>query len=242
MNKKLIKRYTVLGILFFLPVIFLLMLFPAKHHYNALDIVNENVLELDNTISEDYQKIILKDHITVLGFLGTNPMENAISASNLKELIYDKFKGFKKFQVVMVLPYGTEDQIQLLKREIKSYEDLKYWHFVYGEDDAIRNVFNSLKFKTELDSNLSTNEVFIIDKDLNQRGRLDDRTDSELEKNKPAYSLYSYNCIEVAEIKNKLAADDLRVLFQEYREKRKGNFDSATRRANDLKNSNEQEN
>ncbi|TYA55169.1 hypothetical protein [Formosa maritima] len=240
MNTKLIKRYTVLGILFFLPVLFLLMLFPAKHHYNALDIVNNNVLDLNTFTSEDNQSIVLKDHISVIGFLGNEPMKNAIAASNLKELVYDKFKGFKKFQIVILLPYGTEDQVEILRREIKSYEDLKYWHFVFGEENDIQNVFNSLKYRTELDSELSTSDVFIIDKDLNQRGRLDDRTDSEKEKKKSIYPLYAYNCIEVAEIKNKMSADDLRVLFQEYREKRKGNFNSSSRRANDLKENHEQ--
>jgi hypothetical protein len=240
MNKKLIKRYTTLGILFFLPVIFLLMLFPAKHHYNPLDVVHENITDINNFTSENNQEIILKDHITVLGFLGKEPMRNAIAASNLKELVYDKFKGFKKFQVVLLLPYGTQDEVDILKKEIKSYEDLKYWHFVYGEETNIQNVFNSLKSRTPLKEDLSTQDVFIIDKDLNQRGRLDDRSDSEKEKRKAAYPLYAYDCIEVAELKNKMSADDLRVLFQEYREKRKGNFDSSTRRDNAIKSTNEQ--
>ena len=51
--------------------------------------------------------------------------------------------------------------------------------------------------------------------------------------------MYSYNCIEVAELKNKMS-EDMRILFTEYRQKRKGNFNSTTRRAEDLKN-NEQE-
>lgn len=240
MNTKLVKRYTVLGVLFFLPVIFLLMLFPAEHHYNPLDIVHVDVTDLKSFTSEENQEIILKDHITVLGFLGSNPMDNAIAVSNLKELVYDKFKGFKKFQIVVVLPYGTESQVEQLKIEIKSYEDLKYWHFVYGKEKDILNLYNSLKSREQLKPDLSTHDVFIIDKDLNQRGRLDDRTDNEKEKNKAIYPLFAYNCIEVAEIKNKMSADDLRVLFQEYREKRKGNFDSSTRRANDLKNNHEQ--
>ena len=78
-------------------------------------------------------------------------------------------------------------------------------------------------------------------KNLKQRGRLDDRTDNELEKNKPIYMLTSYDCIEVAEIKNKMS-DDLRVLFTEYRQKRKGEFNSDSRRANDLNTTNEQKN
>jgi len=71
-------------------------------------------------------------------------------------------------------------------------------------------------------------------KDLAQRGRIDDREDNEKEKNKPVYGLSAYNCIEVAEIKNKMS-DDLRILFTEYRQKRKGNFDSSSRRASDIK-------
>ena len=80
---------------------------------------------------------------------------------------------------------------------------------------------------------------FIVDKDLNQRGRLDDRTDGEISKKLAPYMLSSYDCIEVAEIKNKMS-DDLRILFTEYRQKRKGDFNSDTRRANDLNNNHEE--
>ena len=237
MDKKKVSRYVVLGVLFFLPVLFLLFLYPATHNYTPLDIVNDNVLDLNEFSSNTEEKIVLKDHITVLGFLGTNPIDKVITASNLKELVYDKFKGFKRFQIVILMPKGTEDAVEKLKSEINSYEDLRFWHFVFADRDAIKKVYNSLKSKTELESDLSLNNVFLVDKDLNQRGRLDDRTDNELEKNKPNYGLYSYNCIEVAEIKNKMS-DDLRILFTEYRQKRKGEFNSDTRRANDLKESN----
>ncbi|SFZ90793.1 hypothetical protein SAMN05428642_1011142 [Flaviramulus basaltis] len=233
MDKKKVSRYVVLGVLFFLPVIFLLFLYPATHNYTPLDIVNENVLDLDKFSSNTQEKILLKDHITVLGFLGTNPIDKVITASNLKELVYDKFKGFKKFQIVILMPRGTEDAVDNLKAEINKYEDLRFWYFVFAGSNDIQQVFYSLKSKTKLNSDLSSNNVFLVDKDLNQRGRLDDRTDNELEKNKPNYGLYSYDCIEVAEIKNKMS-DDLRILFTEYRQKRKGEFNSDTRRANDL--------
>ncbi|MFV9552327.1 hypothetical protein [Algibacter sp. PT7-4] len=234
MNYKKVSRYVVLGILFFLPVTFLLFLYPATHNYSPLDIVNESVSDLDNFASNTENKILLKDNITVLGFFGNNPTESSTIALNLKELVYDKFKGFKKFQIVILMPKGTEEAVKNLKAEISSYQDLRFWHFVFGEPSDIKRVFFSLKSKSELSSNLATNQVFIIDKDLNQRGRLDDRTDKELEKNKPIYGLQAYNCIEVAEIKNKMS-DDLRVLFTEYRQKRKGEFNSDTRRASDLK-------
>ena len=237
MNLKKVSRYVVLGILFFLPVTFLLFLYPATHNYSPLDIVNESVLDLDNFSSNSEEKIRLKDHITVLGFFGNNPIDKNITASNLKELVYDKFKGFKRFQVVVLMPKGTEEAVQTLKQEISSYEDLRFWHFVFGEPSHIKRVFFSLRKEEDLSEDLATDHVFIIDKDLNQRGRIDDRTDNEIEKNKPVYGLNTYDCIEVAEIKNKMS-EDMRILFTEYRQKRKGEFNSTTRRASDLKTEN----
>ena len=229
MNIKLVKRYSVLVILFFLPVAFLLMLYPAKHNYMALDVVKEDVQEI-KAISE-YE---LQNHITVLAFFGKQPLEKATAASNLKQLIYDKFKGFKKFQIIaFVSPEGKAD-LPALKKEIESHEDLKYWHFVFLEDEKTLQLYDGLKSYKPLDGNLSTSSVFIVDGDLSQRGRLDDRTEREVEKNVALYDLTSYDCIEVAILKNKMS-EDMRVLFTEYRDKRKGNYDSSTRRANELK-------
>ncbi|MEP5501349.1 MAG: hypothetical protein ABJL44_04030 [Algibacter sp.] len=234
MDYKKVSRYVVLGILFFLPVTFLLFLYPATHNYTPLDIVNESVRDIGRFTSEAESPVLLKEYITVLGFFGKYPMDKATTALNLKELVYDTFKGFKKFQVVIVMPTGTEEAVKQLKQEISSYQDLRFWHFVFGEPTSIQNVFNSLKSKVSLRHDYSTDHVYIIDKDLNQRGRLDDRTDNELEKNKPIYGLSSFDCIEVAEIKNKMS-EDMRILFTEYRQKRKGEFNSDTRRASDLK-------
>lgn len=226
------KRNLVLGILFFLPVAFILVMLLSKDNYNPLDIVKEGVVELP----ENEENIQLKDHITVLSFLGEKPMENSTAAFNLKELVYDRSKGFKTFQVVMLLPHEARSEAEALLKEIKSYEDLRFWHLVYVNESDINRIFNSLETEKDLDSNLSTSMVFIVDRDLNQRGRIDDRTENEIEDNKPIYSLYSYDCVEVAELKNKMAAEDMRVLFKEYRDKRKGDFDDSNqRRSKDLK-------
>ncbi|GAA4289801.1 hypothetical protein [Aestuariibaculum suncheonense] len=240
MNYKKISRYVVLAVLFFLPVTFLLFLYPATHNYTPLDIVNKSVMDIDGFTSEDGETIRLAEHITVLGFLGIKPMDNAVEVSNLKELVYDKFKGFKKFQIVLLVPKGTQQSVEKLKEEVFTYEDLKFWHFVYGDSEQIQQVYASLKTEEALGSTLATNKIFIIDKDLYQRGRFDDREDREKEKNNPVYGLNAYNCIEVAEIKNKMS-DDLRILFTEYRQKRKGEFDSSSRRDNDLKSNHEEE-
>ena len=233
------KRNIVLGILFFLPVAFLLMLYPAKHNYEPLNVVNKQVADIENFGSDHKDSITLKDHITVLGFLGETPLQHSIAALNLKELVYDKFKGFKKFQIIIVVPESAENEITELKKEINTYEDLKFWHYAFGTEGEIRRLFNSLKSDIALKEDLSTDNVFIIDKDLNQRGRQDGRSEKELEAQKPVFSVYSYNTIEVSEIKN-MMSDDVRILFTEYRQKRKGKFDdSNTRRGNDLKQNDE---
>ncbi|WP_407557820.1 hypothetical protein [Winogradskyella sp. 4-2091] len=231
------KRYIVLGILFFLPVAFLLMLYPAKHNYEPLNIVNENVSDIQTFGSDTSEALQLKDNITVLGFLGKTPLNNTIAALNLKELVYDKFKGFKNFQIIIVVPKGTEDEVELLKKEINTYEDLKFWHYAFATEGEIKLLYNSLITEDNLQNDLSSNNVYIIDKDLNQRGRIDGRSEREVEDDKPKFSVYEYNTIEVAEIKN-MMNDDVRILFTEYRQKRQGKFDdSNTRREKEIKQS-----
>jgi hypothetical protein len=238
MQNKAIKKNVVLGILFFLPVMFLLMLYPAKHNYNVMDTVQENIQEIDDFSYETEEKITLQDNITVLHFLGSKPMQQSVATLNLSQMIYGKFKGFKRFQIVSLVPNGVEAEVEKLKNEIGKYDDLKYWKFVYGHPQDVQKVYRSLGETSSLNENLSSDNVYIIDKERNLRGRLDDRTDKEIEKKAKPYKLMGYDCISIDVLKNKMS-DDMRVLFTEYRQKRKGNFDSSSRRAEDLKEDNE---
>jgi len=108
MTKKVIRKWFYLGVLFLLPVIFLLFLYPSTHNYNPLDIVKTNVNDVEEFSFLDDNKSLLNENITVLSFLGSDPMGNITSVLNLKELIYDKFKGFKKFQIITISTMGTE--------------------------------------------------------------------------------------------------------------------------------------
>ena len=227
------RKPIVLSVLFFLPVTFLLFLYPSKHNYETLDIVKSDITELKGFISTDNEPVFFENKISVVAFLGAEPMDDATLALNLKELIYDKFLGFKRFQVLVLVPNSAKDQVYELDKELNSYIPMEYWTFAFGSDQSIRNAYSSLRVSNSLQPNLSTSSIFIIDKERNQRGRLDDRTKQEIEANSPVYSLYSYNVLEVSELKNKMS-DDIRILFTEYRQKRKGNFDSTSRRANDL--------
>lgn len=240
MQNKVLKKNIVLGILFFLPVVFLVMLYPAKHNYNALETVQTNILELSAFTDDRNEKTTLQDNITLLNFLGNQPMEKSTAVLNLSQMIYGKFKGFKRFQIVSLVPNGLEDEVDRLKNELGKYEDLKYWKFVYGHPQDILKIHESLGDNNALDAYGASDLVYLIDKERNLRGRLDDRTDKEIEKNAAPYQLRGYDCISVDVLKNKMS-DDMRVLFTEYRQKRKGNFDSTSRRADDLKETNEQD-
>lgn len=234
MQKKSLKKTIILSVLFFLPVMFLLFLYPSKHNYNPLDVVKTQIEEVTTFKDENGENVSFEDNITVVGFFGSNPNEQTTTALNLKELIYDKFKGFKRFQILILVPNGYQNQISELKKELLKYDELKYWHFAYGHPQDISNVFRSLKSKKSLNDNYATSHVFIVDNELNQRGRNDDRSENEIEDNKAIYSMTSYDCVEVAELKNKMS-EDIRILFTEYRQKRDGNFDSSSRRADDIK-------
>ncbi|APX99341.1 hypothetical protein CLV86_1308 [Lacinutrix venerupis] len=234
MSNKPVVKYLILGILFFLPVAFLLLLYPSTNNYNVLDVVKEDVLDISNLSSVANSDVVLKDHITVLGFLGSDPESKIIEASNLKELIYNKFKGFKNFQIVMMVTLDSHDRTSRLIQELNKYSEHKYWHFVAATDSDINKLFNSLRTSLQLDNTLATNSVFVIDKELNQRGRLDDRTKKEKEKETQVYPLTAYDCSKVSIIKNKLAAEDMRVLLEEYRKSGRNKIDSSNRRAKDL--------
>ena len=227
------RKWIILGILFLLPVIFLLFLYPSTHNYNALDIVNEDIVEIDFLNFIDNRKTNFEGNITILNFLGDKPMENITGALNLKELVYDKFKGFKKFQIISISSFNSEKSLESVKRELLKSDELKYWFFATTSDEEINKIYSSLRNQNELDSSNYTSEVYIIDKQMNQRGRIDDRDNNQIENKIDPFGLYSYNSIIVSEIKKKMN-DDIRILFTEYRQKRKGNFNSNIRRISNL--------
>jgi len=231
MNRSRLKKQLILGILFFLPVLFLLFLYPSSHNYEPLDVVNNEVMELTGLANNDARFNV---NITILNFVGSRPLLKSTTTLNLKELIYDKFLGFKRFQVITLALNESQVELEQLRKQLLDYDALKYWKFITMDSLQIQNIYNSLKSKGPLDNSYATDEVFIVDSELMQRGRTDDRTDNDIEKNTAIYGLSSYNCIEVAEIKNKMS-EDLRILFTEYRQKRKGNFDSSSRRKQDIK-------
>jgi hypothetical protein len=109
--------------------------------------------------------------------------------------------------MVMVLPPGTENKVEEVKKELGNLVDIRNWKFLFAEPDLIKDLFNSLHTDLQLDKNLGTPYVFIIDKDGNLRGR-DEDEDEGLK--------YGFNSISVADLNNKMV-DDVKIILAEYR-------------------------
>jgi len=110
-------------------------------------------------------------------------------------------------QFIILTPRGTEPQIQNLKEKLSEIENPENWNFVFGDTTEIQKVFNSLGSNYRLNKNFASNQVFLIDKERNLRGRDDDED---------LGMLYGFDSSNYSEINNKMD-DDVRILLAEYR-------------------------
>ena len=201
------KKYLVLGILFLLPITAYVFFASGKNNFATLPILTPSVSELQDFKTLEGKPVQLKNHITVLGFFGSDLEAHRAYAYNLAHKIYSKNHEFNEFQFVILLPNGTEEQARKIETKLKEIAPTDSWFFAFGSEENIRHVFNSLKSNLSLDANLSTPYVFIIDKEGNLRGRDDDEDEGVM---------YGFNSSTIAEINNKMS-DDVKVLLAEYR-------------------------
>jgi len=202
-----IKKFIVLGVLFILPITAYLFFASGVNNFVKLPVLTTNISEISEFKTEDGKSKALQNKITVLGFFGNNIDDNHAHAFNLAHEIYKKNYQFIDFQFVILMPEGTQEKVKFLKSRLTEIENPENWNFVYGNSDAINNVFNSLQTNYTLEDDLSTPYVFIIDKDRNLRGRNDDDDTG---------TLYGFDARVYSEINNKMS-DDIRVILAEYR-------------------------
>jgi hypothetical protein len=202
-----VKKYFVLSILFLLPISIYLFFALGVNNFVKLPVVSENVEELSGFVNLEGEEITLEDKITVLLFFGTNTEDKKANAFNLAHKIYKKNYQFEEFQFVTLITEDQIEEVKDLKLKLSEIENPKNWKFAIGSTEAMEAIFYSLKTKGALDGDFSTNKVFVIDKERNLRGRLDDED----------YGiLYGYDAANYAEINNKMS-DDLKVVLAEYR-------------------------
>lgn len=197
------KKTVVLVILFILPIVVYLFFASGVNNFGKLSTLTEQVNELDFADTS----IKFQDNITILGFLGNNLENKKGNAFNLNQKIYKRFHEFNDFQFVMVMPKGTEEKVSELKDELSNLADVSKWNFIYADDDQIKELFLSLKTDIQLDDDMGSKYVFIIDKDKNLRGRTDDEDEG---------TKYGFNTNSVADLNNKME-DDVKIILAEYR-------------------------
>lgn len=216
------KKNIVLFVLFVLPIVAYLFFASGVNSFISLPTITKNIPEVSNWKTLDEKPVALTDKITILGFVGTDVMKHKGNFFNLYEIIYAKYKDFKDFQIVMIMPDGTQEDVkQLLKVDIDKLGTHKGWNFVFASPAEINNYYSQLQLIGKLDNTLATPNVFIVDKKRNLRGRK-----GEDKKGTPEYK-EGYNTILAGDLYNKMM-DDMKVIIYEYRAALKKN-NNATR-------------
>lgn len=217
------KKNIVLFILFVLPIVAYLFFASGVNSFISLPVITKNIPEVSDWKTLDNKSVSLNGKITILGFIGNDVNKHKGNFFNLYEIIYAKYKDFKDFQIVIILPDGAQDEVrQLLKVDIKTLGPSSGWKFVFASPEKINAFYNTLQLVGKLDSTLTTPNVFIIDKKRNLRGRK-----GQDKKGTPEYK-EGYNTIFASELYNKMM-DDMKIIIYEYRAALKKN-NNATRK------------
>ena len=194
------KKYIVLAILFVFPLAVYLFFASGVNHFAKLPVLTQDIEEVAN-----YSEYQFKDRISILAFFSNNLEDKKTLALNLNQMIYKRFYQFTDFQFLIALPQGTEASAERLKSEIAGVTgtDMSRWNVVFLPEDQLKNMFGSLYLPLNLDQNLSSPYVFIVDRDGNLRGRDDD-------------DFIGYDARSAADINNNMV-DDVKVILAEYR-------------------------
>jgi hypothetical protein len=205
------KNKLVLIVLLALPIAIYMIFATATHNSLFLPTISKANKELPAWKTYDNKKVILKNKITVLGFLGNTVTKNQGNLFNLNQKIYGKYVGFQDFQLVMIVQDGKQAEVKVLLEKLAGFtENLSAWKFVFAKPEEIQSYFDSFKLRGKLDNNLSTSEVIIIDKDINHRGRKGIDKDGKEEYKE------SYNTTSAADLHNDMS-DDVKIILREYR-------------------------
>jgi hypothetical protein len=194
------KKYIVLAILFVFPLAVYLFFASGVNHFAKLPVLTQDIEEV-----AQYSEYQFKDRISILAFFGNNLEDKKTLALNLNQMIYKRFYQFADFQFLIALPAGTEAAAEQLKAEIAGVTgtDMSRWNVLFLTDDKLQGLFGSLYLPLELDQNLSSPYVFIVDRDGHLRGRDDN-------------DFVGYDARSAADINNNMV-DDVKVILAEYR-------------------------
>lgn len=204
------KKNLVLFILFILPIVAYLFFASGVNNFAKLPMLTKNVPDIKTWSTANGEHVTLNDKITIMGFIGYDVQKHKGGFFNLYEKIYARNKDFKDFQMVMVLPEGTQTKVAELQVSLKKLGPQTNWHFVFAQPEQIQSFYNAMHLVGKLDEQLGTPNVYIIDKKRNLRGR-----NGQNKKGEEEYQ-EGYNTFKVSDLYNNMI-DDVKVILAEYR-------------------------
>lgn len=208
------KKNIVLFVLFVLPIVAYLFFASGVNSFTTLPVITPKIADFGDWKSLDGKKVSLDKKITVLGFSGSDLLSNRGNFFNLNEKIYKRYYGFEDLQFVVVCPIGTEKEAQKVIDALKPFTDVKGWNFIFAPPSEIETFYKQLHLKGNLDKNLGTSNVYIVDKERNLRGRKDKEEYKE-----------GYNTFHPSELSNEML-DDFKIILYEYRAALKKNHNA----------------
>ncbi|MFT3793504.1 hypothetical protein [Flavobacterium sp.] len=210
------KKTLVLFTLFIVPIVAYLFFASGVNGFTHLPTITPQVADLGNWHSLSGDKVSLDQKITILGFGGTDVLQNRGNLFNLQQKVYLRYHEFTDLQFVYVCPIGTEAAAQSIWTAMQATTDMSRWQFVFATPEEIQAYHKQLKLQGQLGANFGTPDIYIIDKERNLRGR----TGEEYKE--------GYNTFHPAELSNEML-DDFKVVLYEYRAALKKN-NNATKR------------
>ena len=208
------KKNIVLFVLFILPIVAYLFFASGINSFTKLPVITPKIPNFGEWKSLDGEKVSLDNKITILGFSGTEILKNRGNYFNLNEKIYQRYHDFKDLQFVVIAPLGTEKDVKAVVDALGAFTDVSQWHFVFTTPEQITTYFRQLKLKGNLNSDLGTPNVYIVDKERNLRGRKQHKEYKE-----------GYDTFHPAELSNEML-DDFKVILYEYRAALKKNHNA----------------
>ena len=200
------KKRIVLFLLFIFPLMFYLVLSSGINNFAKLPIVTKSIVDI--SLIDSTNSVKFKRNISVVCFLGEDIEGIKGAVFNLNQKIYKPFYGFKNFQVIAIYPKNKIPEVQELQEEVGAFTDMVKWKFVASSKAEIEALYASFKTDEQL-NNVQSTKAFIVDKEVNLRGRTDDDDFKD-------GILFGYDMNSVAILKDKMK-DDVKVLLAEYR-------------------------
>lgn len=204
------KKNIVLFVLFILPIVAYLFFASGINSFAKLPIITKSIPEISRWETIDGVPFSLNKKISIVGFAGENIAKRKGNFFNLYEKIYKKNEGFKDFQIVMILPLDAKIEAEKMLVDLKKLGTVSGWKFVFASPEEINAFYQKLSLETKLDADLGTQNVFIVDKKRNLRGRKGKSVKGDEEYKE------GYNTTLVSELHNEMT-DDVKVILAEYR-------------------------